>query len=103
MRTQALRSLFITLIALGAFLSCSSQETLPPPGAGNAGGSGGQGGDDSAALAAELCPGACDTAKTCYAELDLNACKAQCGEELAGRGYFIREFAVRSTRTRTAR
>lgn len=93
MRTHALRSLLITLGALIA-LSCSSQEALPPPGAGNAGGSGGQGGDDTAALAAELCPGACDTAKTCYAPLDLDACKAQCGEELAGRGYFIREFAV---------
>jgi hypothetical protein len=96
MRTLSLRSLFVVLTSLGVLtaVACSSQEALPPPGPGNAGGAGGQTSDDSAALAAELCPGACDTAKTCYAALDLGACKAQCGEELAGRGYFVREFAV---------
>jgi hypothetical protein len=92
MRAQPLRNLLIAiaLTIVGALLAACS-ETAPP--SGGVGGAGGQGGGDSSALAAELCPGACDTAKTCYVPLDLDACKAQCAEELAGRGYFIQEFA----------
>jgi hypothetical protein len=43
---------------------------------------------------AKVCPGACETVRTCVAETDVNACEAQCAKELAGNGYLIPYVAL---------
>jgi hypothetical protein len=98
----ALGLCFAAILGLVAALQlgsagCDSSGSGTPAGTSGAGGgtstsgTGGTGGD----LAAEVCPGACATAKTCMLDrLELAACEAQCALELAGSGYLVQEIAV---------
>ena len=48
---------------------------------------------DSDDTVAQVCPGACATVLTCWAELDVPACELQCERELTGTGHLIPEVA----------
>jgi hypothetical protein len=76
-----------------AAAGCRGDEVGVAAGAG-ATGAGGNGVD--AGLAAEICPKACATAKSCMqARLaDVSACETQCAAEISGAGYLIPEIAV---------
>ena len=69
---------------------CSETSSSPPPSQTN---------DAATDVAIDpnverVCPGACETVRTCVAETDVNACEAQCAKELTGTGYLIPYLAL---------